>query len=621
MAPHANGESERSSQPAQHVEDVVVVGAGPAGLMLASNLARYGIKATVVDDRADKTSTGRADGLQPKTIETFRQLRLGDSLLRQGVRIYDICFWNSSDVSPLRRTGRQTHYPESVNVKDPFILLVHQGMVEDALLRDMAERGVEVLRSSPFATYRTTADSFAPIEVTCGSAKPGRTLSLRTRYLVGCDGAHSRVRKAMPGVAMQGAASNAPWGVLDGVVESNFPDLWSKVVIHSETAGTILCIPRERNMTRLYIELDPRLQGDMASESLTQDLVIKRAQQIIAPYTLTWKSIEWFSVYKVGQRVANHFVDDTERVFIAGDAAHTHSPKAAQGMNTSMHDTFNLSWKLNLTLRGLAKPSLLATYQEERGKIAHDLINFDVEHANAFATGDSNALSANFDDNIAFISGAGVKYNTNVLNHPEANPRGQLRAGSLLTPARVTRYIDSNPVDLQLDIPMLGQFRIFILVSDVHAASHFLNSICDSAGDRSGSVLCSATAAAAQSYTAFGIPPPESEAFAQSQRYTAVSKLFTFALITAARQDQFEIADLPPLLQNSRWTVYLDDIDRPESCTQKWVGALRQHEVVLVNVRPDGYVGSIGRWDAADEGSGSVASAWLEEYYGGFLMT
>lgn len=117
-------------------------------------------------------------------------------------------------------------------------------------------------------------------------------------------------------------------------------------------------------------------------------------------------------------------------------ASHTHSPKAAQGMNTSMHDAFNLSWKLNLAIRGLAKPSLLATYEDERRKIAQDLITFDYEHANAFAAGDEKALAENFAQNIGFISGAGVKYNANVLNWPEGVTKSHMRAGSLLTPGK-----------------------------------------------------------------------------------------------------------------------------------------------------------------------------------------
>lgn len=195
-------------------------------------MARYGIRSKIVDDRDDKTSTGRADGLQPKTIETFRQLRLADSLLRKGVKIWDICFWvrfvaladghdedtklpaqSATSTQPLHRTGREIHYPPQLDVKDPFILLVHQGMVEDVFIEDMRERGVEVVRSSPFLSYTPDHDS---IRVICDDKKLGSTLCLNTKYLIGCDGAHSNVRKSIPGAQMVGESSNSKWGVLDG---------------------------------------------------------------------------------------------------------------------------------------------------------------------------------------------------------------------------------------------------------------------------------------------------------------------------------------------------------------------------------------------------------------------
>lgn len=197
-------------------------------------MARYGVKVTVLDDRPDKTSTGRADGLQPKSIETFKQLRLADSLLQKGVKIYDICFWvsispnnplrldfqkltkvqNTSPTGQLIRTGRDCHYPPNlVDVLDPFILLVHQGMVEDIFLEDMRERGVEVLRNSPFLDYTTTKSL---VEVRYNDLVTGIKKTLKTQYLVGCDGAHSLVRKSMPGNAMDGASGKSAWGVLDG---------------------------------------------------------------------------------------------------------------------------------------------------------------------------------------------------------------------------------------------------------------------------------------------------------------------------------------------------------------------------------------------------------------------
>jgi phenol 2-monooxygenase len=196
---------------------------------------------------------------------------------------------NSSQEKSLHRTGREIHYPEHVNVKDPYILLVHQGMVEDVFLEDMLQRNVRVSRSSPFVTYTANTDKL--LEVAYTSPKTSQVATLRSKYLVGCDGAHSRVRKSITGLAMQGESSKAPWGVLDGLISTDFPDLWSKVVIHSETKGTILCIPRERNMTRLYIELNSGFEESLATEDERREFVIRRAKEIIAPYTLNWESI------------------------------------------------------------------------------------------------------------------------------------------------------------------------------------------------------------------------------------------------------------------------------------------------------------------------------------------
>ena len=233
MAPGLSTDYPPPPHPENDIEtiDVLVVGAGPAGLMLATNLTRFGVKVKVIDDRLNKTPAGRADGLQPKTIETFKQMRIADDVLRKGVKIFDISFWNSSPEKALQRTGRQDHFPMPVDVLEPYILLVHQGMVEGLFLDDMAERGVTVSRQCSFEGYRIsqdTADAEYPVEAVYMDRKNEIAKKVRAKYVVGCDGAHSNVRRSMPGVAMEGETSDAFWGVLDGVVETDFPDLWSK---------------------------------------------------------------------------------------------------------------------------------------------------------------------------------------------------------------------------------------------------------------------------------------------------------------------------------------------------------------------------------------------------------
>lgn len=256
----------------------------------SANLVRFGIKTTILDDRPDKTSTGRADGIQPKTIETLRQMRLADDLLKRGAKIYDIAFWSSSPGSPLRRTGRQVHYPPIVDLLDPYILLVHQGMVEDIFLDDLQSNGVEVKRNCRFLSYDETVGGGKPLRISYQDPLAGETAQINASFLVGCDGAHSAVRKSMGAVA-EGASSEAIWGVLDGEITTDFPDLWSKAVVYSENYGNVLCIPRERNMTRLYIELKSEKGCSITKEMATRDYVMKRAREILHPFTLKWSSI------------------------------------------------------------------------------------------------------------------------------------------------------------------------------------------------------------------------------------------------------------------------------------------------------------------------------------------
>ncbi|KAF3018262.1 hypothetical protein E8E15_002446 [Penicillium rubens] len=537
MSPSADHEGYRIGR-VDASTTVVVVGAGPSGLMLACNLVRFGIAVVILDDRPDKTSTGKADGMQPKTIETFRQLGLADSLLKNGARVYDISFWESTANESLKRTSRKTHYPEHVGASDPYILLAHQGMVEEVMVDDMEARGVSVTRNSKFVSC-SRVDGTTQLDIMYEDVTTNTSHKIRADYLIGCDGARSNVRSFIPGAELEGELTNAAWGVLDGVVDTNFPDLWSKVAVRSHSAGSILWIPREKGMTRVYVELSSTNGERVEKSKASTEYVMDRAREAMLPFSLEWKAVEWFGTYVVGQRVAKRFMDPKAKIFIAGDAGHCHSALAAQGANTSMHDSFNLAWKLNLLVRGLAKPTILHTYEEERKKIANDLINFDVDHCKAFAAGDA-ALAKNFEDNIRFISGVGAEYAPGMLTQAPAATT-HLQPGILQLPAKVTRYIDSNPLR---------------------------------------SVLAGVSGRAAHSYQKQprGLSP--SGGFIQIQRYTTLSNAFTFAMVTQSAQSDFEIADLPEILHASRWTLDLNE------------------RIGISVVRPDGYVGAIDTWKA-----------------------
>lgn len=556
-------------------------------------LARFGIRPLILDERADQTPVGRADGLQPKTIETLRMLGLADTLLQQAVKIYDITMWQSLSSSgdyELRRLAREVHYPAFiVDLVDPFLLIGHQGMVEKVFADDLAKRGISVRRCHKLDSVSVKDNGTMEVQSAFNVTRDLRAFD--TTYLVGCDGAHSRVRKMIVGPSDPGARDDpdemSVWGVLDGEVDTNFPDIWTKCVVFSEQYGSVLIIPRERDMTRLYIEMRPDTDVSMfdSNPARVQAAIMRRAAQIIGSdgrgqYRIRWKRVEWFGQYRVSQRVAPSFscpvptapesarqqtptpatvnqaadAETEHRIFIAGDAAHTHSPKAAQGMNTALHDSWNLAWKLNLAIRGLAKPSvLLESYSSERQKIARDLVAFDFKHAQEMSRGNPAALADNFRKNVRFISGVGCEYAPNALNlepqgfdDADADAKNSMedagvpglpqlgaRPGCTLPPGKVSRYIDANPIDVQLDIPVLGQFRLYFFIPDILSApaAAFLVSLCGAIAEPE-SLMSRLSAAAGKSYMERPRVPSREDVFKRPERYIAVSQLFAFALIS-----------------------------------------------------------------------------------------
>ena len=218
----------------------------------------------------------------------------------------------------------------------------------------------------------------------------GQIETVKARYVVGCDGARSAVRKSI-GRALHGDSANHAWGVMDVLAVTDFPDIRLKSLIQSASEGSILIIPREGGyLVRIYVELD-KLDRRRAGRKPQHHVRLpdRSGAADLRPYTLEVKEIAWWSVYEIGQRLCDKFDDVPEedvekrlpRVFIAGDACHTHSPKAGQGMNVSMQDSFNLGWKLASVLRERCAPRLLHTYSAERQAVAKELIDFDREWA------------------------------------------------------------------------------------------------------------------------------------------------------------------------------------------------------------------------------------------------
>ena len=267
-------------------------------------------------------------------------------------------------------------------------VIVNQARLGDFLLeyaRNSPSRLKVDYSHEAVALQAPTSDD-EPVVVTIRRGD-GAEVTVNAKYVVGCDGAHSIVRESI-GRKPQGAGHDKAWGVMDILAVTDFPDIRFKCTIQSGSGGNILLIPREGGyLVRLYVDM-----GEIAPDAwLTSEQVLDEVRRVLAPYTIEVRETEWFSVYRVGHRVTDKFDDvDPEdvgtrspHVFIAGDACHTHTAKAGQGMNVSMQDTFNLGWKLAAVLQGRSPAALLDTYSQERKQIAEDLIATDIRWSQA----------------------------------------------------------------------------------------------------------------------------------------------------------------------------------------------------------------------------------------------
>lgn len=378
--------------------DVLIVGCGPAGLTLAAQLAAFAdIRTVVVEQKPGPLLLGQADGIACRTMEMFEAFGFAHKVLQEAYWVNETTFWKPSnaDCNQIERSGRVQDVEDGLSHM-PHVIL-NQARVHDFYLDIMVQSARQLVPhySRRLAGLVRAPDQTSGYPVTVqlerlDAGHEGRMETIRARYVVGCDGARSGVRQAI-GLALKGDSANHSWGVMDVLVVTDFPDIRFKSLVQSASEGTVLVIPREGGyLVRLYVELGKLNANErVLSRNITLEQLIAAAQRIFKPYTLDIKEVAWWSVYEIGQRLTDRFDDlqpgDTAtrlpRIFIAGDACHTHSPKAGQGMNVSMQDAFNLGWKLAAVLQGRSPPSLLETYSEERQAVAKELIDFDREWA------------------------------------------------------------------------------------------------------------------------------------------------------------------------------------------------------------------------------------------------
>ncbi|KAL3466999.1 FAD binding domain-containing protein [Aspergillus heterothallicus] len=470
--------------------DLLIVGAGPAGLMAACWASQYGMSTRIIDQKSERTATGHADGLQSRTLEIFDSFGIADPILRQGVHEVEMSYWGVNDESQ-KLECQQRVRSQREGLSRFGQMLLNQGLVEQGMIDYVEEKGkIAIERNKRADKIYFTDNPKHPVAVETKSIRSDRMMSvlqdgtpnehghsevteiIQAQYVIACDGAKSLVREQLD-VPLESKSTDSRWAVIDIVPITDFPDIRQSCAIHSDKYGSIMTAPRENRLVRFYLQLTG--DSDLERKALGQteespDAIIKLARRIMQPYTLRYEHCDWWSIYPIKQGLVTKY-QFNNRVFLAGDAAHTHSPKAGQGMNVSIQDTYNLVWKLGSAITGVADPQILETYESERHPVAEQLMKMDSQLVEAYEQKGASIsqISEIRDENAGFMSGVEVTYPPSLLiakEKGEACAKG-IPVGMRMRSVFVVNHADGSTVQLANVLSSNGAWRLLVFAGDL----------------------------------------------------------------------------------------------------------------------------------------------------------
>jgi 2-polyprenyl-6-methoxyphenol hydroxylase-like FAD-dependent oxidoreductase len=337
--------------------DVLIVGAGPVGLTMASELARYGLSVRIVDKNTQRTDKSKAIVVWSRTLELLNRMGSGvaDRFVQAGLK---------AEYANILAGGEQIAHVDLSIVDTPykFVLLIQQSETERLLEEHLAGLGGRVERQAELESFDQNAD-----RVTCNLAHAdGSKESTEVSWLIGCDGAHSTVRHGL-GMTFEGNTMLTDWILAD--VHVSGIEGPPAVSIHWHVAGVLALFPLGGTRYRVIANVGESACSGIGEHGTPSLEEVQRILDVRGSKGLVASEPVWMSSFTINERkVADYRAG---RVFLAGDAAHVHSPAGGQGMNTGMHDAFNLAWKLALVSRGLCDTEpLLMSYSAERSAVA-----------------------------------------------------------------------------------------------------------------------------------------------------------------------------------------------------------------------------------------------------------
>ncbi|MCM1968255.1 MULTISPECIES: FAD-dependent monooxygenase [unclassified Streptomyces] len=382
--------------------DVLVVGAGPVGLSAAAELRRHGVSCRLVDRLPARLPYAKAVGIQPRTLEIWDRMGLARTVIEAAVPLRgQLIYVNGTEQARI-----ELMLPPEVPYR---FAALPQYETERILEEHLAALGTVIERGTELLSF--TQDGGGDGDGSAGGVTSllrtasGGEEELRTRYLIGCDGAHSTVRKGL-GLSYEGGAFAEEYMLADVVSDWDLPEGYGLRSMHQGVDGAtddvLVCIPLPgRGRYRMSMLVPPELSarpaggpaagsagGPGAGDGVLHGLEGGRVPELshiqavvdrLAPAPATVSGMRWSSVFRISHRIVDRYGDG--RVFVAGDAAHIHPPTGAQGMNTGIQDACNLAWKLALALRGAGGPQLLASYDAERRPVGEEVVGRTVRHA------------------------------------------------------------------------------------------------------------------------------------------------------------------------------------------------------------------------------------------------
>jgi 2-polyprenyl-6-methoxyphenol hydroxylase-like FAD-dependent oxidoreductase len=372
--------------------DVVIVGAGPVGLMCAYLARLCGLSAAVLDQSAEPLKVGRADALNARTLQLLEIAGLFEDLYPLGKPCNTSSVWSKG-----RFVSRQSSWwDELEGCFHKHFLMIGQAFVERLLDTRLREAGAEARRNATVVDVRLTDAEGCLTTLASGE-------TLRSRFVIGADGARSLVRRLFE-VPFEVTRPQIVWAVIDGVIDTDFPKAPEIIVFQADTSD-VAWIPREGDIDRFYVRMDTR--------DFTLEEAIAKINRAMQPHSLRFKEITWSSRFSVKESVAERFAIQ-DRVFLAGDACHIHSVNGGQGLNTGLGDAFNLIWKIHAVLKLGAPIELLRTYEQERKPVALSVVETSGELVRSTRYSKSGTHAEDYvrivERRAGYVTGMGIRY-------------------------------------------------------------------------------------------------------------------------------------------------------------------------------------------------------------------